>query len=219
MRKIDLVGKKFGRLTVIGQADVKRRNLHWECQCECGNIVVVAGVNLKNGHTRSCGCWKNELMETFGRRTTTHGLKRHRLYRIWSKMKERCNNPRSKFYELYGGRGIKVCEEWANDFQAFYDWAMANGYREGLTIDRKNNDGDYEPENCRWVTRKIQNNNVRRNVLYTVNGETHTQREWEEILGMRRGSLYKIRQKGERVEEFILKAISERSRLKDEQVV
>ena len=99
-------------------------------------------------------------------------------------MKDRCYNSNVLEYDNYGGRGIKVCEEWLNDFQAFYNWSMSHGYSDDLTIDRKDNEGDYCPENCRWVTYKEQNNNTSRNRLLTNAGETHTISEWSEILGI-----------------------------------
>ena len=115
-----------------------------------------------------------------------HGLKHTRQYRIWLQMKNRCFNKNTSRYKDYGGRGITVCDEWRNDFKAFYDWSMSNGYSDDLTIDRINNDGDYEPNNCRWVTMKVQNRNSRNCHTLTYNGETHTVTEWAEKLGVSR---------------------------------
>ena len=114
----------------------------------------------------------------------SHGKQPARLYRIWSNMKNRCTNPNADNYSFYGGRGIKVCDEWRDDFIPFRDWAMANGYAVNLTLDRIDNDGNYEPSNCRWETHLHQCNNTRRNHLITFRGETHTIAEWSRIVGM-----------------------------------
>ena len=113
-----------------------------------------------------------------------HGLRKHRLYRIWSNMKNRCYNPNTRSYERYGGRGITVCDEWKNDFMSFYNWSIANGYRDDLTLDRSNNDGNYTPENCRWATQKQQHNNTSLNKVITIEGVSHTMAEWCEITGI-----------------------------------
>lgn len=113
-----------------------------------------------------------------------HGLYDHRIYKIWVKMRGRCSNPSYNEYKHYGARGIRVCEEWNDDFMKFYNWSMLNGYSDRLTIDRIDNDGNYEPSNCRWVTQKQQCNNYSRNHLITHNGETHTMQEWGEMLGV-----------------------------------
>lgn len=134
-----------------------------------------------------------------------HGLRKTKLYTVWSHMKDRCNNPRKDTYPYYGGRGIKVCAEWINNFKAFYDWSMANGYKEGLTLDRINTDGDYEPNNCRWITTKEQANNRRSNRYITFNGESHTLAEWSVITGI---SDYNIWQRIERLHWSIEKALT-----------
>lgn len=115
-------------------------------------------------------------------RQETHGKTNTKLYEVWKAMRRRTQDKNSQAYENYGGRGIGICEEWEKDFEAFYKWAMQNGYKEGLSIDRKDNEKGYCPDNCRWATRKTQNNNTRANRLVTYRGETHTIREWEEML-------------------------------------
>lgn len=150
------INQRFGRLTIIGNAD---KPYHYLCRCDCGNERIVFCGNLSSGHTQSCSCLQKEQARKI---RTTHGMsKKHLLYRVWDQIKDRCNNPNHKFYQNYGGRGIHICDEWRNDFKSFYDWSICNGYERGLEIDRKNNDGSYEPSNCRWVTRKVNCNNRR----------------------------------------------------------
>ena len=149
----DLTGLKFGKLTVISFSHMKGKHSYWDCICECGNAHTVRSDCLKCGFVKSCGC-----MNTTDR-MKPDSIKKHRLYSIYWGMRQRCYNNKQKHYDRYGGRGITVCDEWLNDFKAFYDWAMTNGYRDDLTIDRINNDGNYEPSNCRWVTMKEQNSN------------------------------------------------------------
>lgn len=195
--KIDLSGQKFGKLIVLRYShNDKRRKSYWLCRCECGNEVIVSGSNLKSGNTSSCGCGedenRNRLMQSFTDRYRKHGLSESRIHKIWTHMKERCLNPRCKDYYLYGGRGISVCEEWMgeNGFEHFYEWAIANGYSENLTIDRKNVDGNYEPSNCRWADVKEQANNRRSNIRYKIGDETKTLAEWCDIYGKNYGTVY-----------------------------
>ena len=147
----DYINKKYERLTIIKFVKNKR---FVECKCDCGNVKDIDFYNLKRGAIKSCGCYNRELH-------SIHNKCETRLYRIRRNMKKRCYNKNAKEYNLYGGRGITVCEEWKNNFQSFYDWAMGNGYEEHLTIDRINNDGNYEPSNCRWTTQSIQTRNQR----------------------------------------------------------
>lgn len=155
---IDLTGQRFGRLVVVERAESKNKNSSWLCKCDCGKQTVVSAPNLKSGATRSCGCG---LQEATIERSTKHGGRYTKLYAVWIAMKDRCNNSNNKQFDDYGGRGIRVCKEWIDDFSAFQKWALANGYKGGLTIDRKDNDKGYAPDNCQWVTSKEQNNNRR----------------------------------------------------------
>lgn len=179
---IDLTGQRFGRLVVIERADNSADGrARWLCGCDCGQSKTVLGEHLKKGRTKSCGCAKSE---SSSKRFKKHGGRNSKLYRIWSNMKDRCNNPDCKVYSDYGGRGIKVCKEWIDDFSAFQKWALANGYKEGLTIDRKDNDKGYSPDNCRWTDRKIQGNNKRNCRYITYKGQRKTVAEWSEITGI-----------------------------------
>lgn len=164
--KIDLTGQRFGCLIVVAECgkDNTGKNTLWQCSCDCGGSTKTTTTHLRSGHTQSCGCVKHEKLIEYGKNTrfkTKHNLSFTRQYRIWSGIKNRCTNPNEPKFNLYGGRGIKVCEEWLNDFIAFYDWAMANGYADDLRIDRIDCDGNYEPNNCRWVTYTDQNRNRR----------------------------------------------------------
>jgi hypothetical protein len=189
----DLTGQKFGRLTVIKHAgrDNQRMAL-WECVCECGNRIITRGTSLRYGSPKSCGCLRIErTLEA----CTTHGLSggrknTTRLYRIWRNMKQRCYNPKASKYYLYGGRGIKVCSEWLNNYLVFYKWAISNGYKNNLTLDRIDSNGDYCPENCRWATYGQQARNTAQNHLITFRGKTQTLHEWASELGIKSRTLH-----------------------------
>jgi hypothetical protein len=190
MKKIvDITGKKFGKLTVIRQEYIKHHRVYWLCKCDCGNEYIAKGERLKNGHTKSCGCYKREIWRN-GNAKRTHGETKTRLYRIWNGMLSRCENPnREKFKKDYQDRGITICAEW-HKYEVFRDWAIANGYADGLTIDRIDNDQGYSPDNCRWTTAKVQGNNKRNNRNFTYNNETRTIAQWSDITGIKYGTMY-----------------------------
>lgn len=179
---IDLTGKRFGKLTVLNRApdfgSGRDRETMWRCQCDCGKTTDVRGVSLRNGHTRSCGCLQPES------HVILHGDCNSRLYSIWRAMRQRCKNPKSGVYASYGGRGITVCPEWDKSYETFRGWALANGYRDDLTIDRIDVNGNYCPENCRWADLPTQFNNKRDSIRLVYNGESRSIREWSEITGI-----------------------------------
>ena len=177
----EYIGKKYGRWTVVehlGVIDGRRKYL---CRCDCGNERTLLLNNLKMGCTKSCGCLSREMTVE---RNRTHGGHKTRLYKAWINMKDRCHNSNSTYFKDYGGRGIAVCQEWRNSFEAFRDWAGANGYAEGLSLDRINVDGNYEPNNCRWSTIKEQARNRRSSRYITFSGETLTIAAWAERTGI-----------------------------------
>lgn len=178
---IDLTGKKFGRLTVLGIDDKPGRKTYWICQCGCGNVKSVRSDSLKDGTVKSCGCLKREQDKNNLTANHSHKMSGTRLYEIWQGMKGRCYNPHDTRYDRYGGRGIAVCEEWKNDFSAFWQWAKENEYSDELTIDRIDNNGDYSPENCRWSNSREQNNNRSTNINITIGNSTRTLTQWCEI--------------------------------------
>lgn len=179
----DLTGKTFGKLTVIRRAENKEKRTMWECLCECGNISIVEAYQLKQGFTKSCGCLRYES------RNSTHGMSRTRIFTIWSKMIDRCTNENNPAYKWYGERGIKVFDEWRTDFVSFYNWAKNNGYNENLTLERIDVNGNYEPQNCKWIPLNEQPLNTRKTKYLTYKGERKTVSEWSKITGIKKNTL------------------------------
>ena len=169
---IDLTNMRFGSLIVVKKAERKvKSGSMWVCKCDCGNVIEVARCGLISGRSKSCGCSrikflsKNHIAEKHGKSRCNEGKCEH-LYRVWLGIRQRCNNPNNNRYDLYGGRGIRICSSW-DDYSNFRDWAYANGYDENAprgrcTIDRIKVNGNYCPENCRWVDMKVQNQNKRK---------------------------------------------------------
>lgn len=183
-----LVGKRVGRLTVVANTG-KHQSGHvvWLCKCDCGNYTEVITSNLNPNRfnaTLSCGCLRKE-------NATKHNLSNTTIYKTLVSIKGRCKNPSSRFYSLYGGRGITLCDEWDGEkgFENFYNWSISNGWKKGLSIDRIDNNKGYSPDNCRWTTQKVQANNTRRNRMITIDGETHSLTEWVEIKGICMGTV------------------------------
>lgn len=182
MKQLNLTGERFGKLVAIKTIGKNKNGGYlWQCKCDCGNEIIANVGNLKNGHTKSCGCLRADRCKM---KFTKHRLEHTRLYGIWYDMRLRCYDEKNISYNRYGGRGVTICDEWKNDVKSFYDWSMANGYKDSLTIDRIDNDGNYCPENCRWVTVKEQASNRRSNILVTHNGKTQTMKEWAHEVGI-----------------------------------
>lgn len=168
MAILNITGKIYTRLTVVSFVGKnKRGNAVWLCECVCGNTLTVASGHLQSGHTKSCGCLQRERSSSVNRK---HGMRHTRIYETWASMKRRCYNKKQRAYNDYGGRGIVVHPNWKKDFKSFYDWAVASGYSDTLTIERIDNNGNYEPSNCKWIKLSEQAKNTRKSVLY--NGET-----------------------------------------------
>ena len=200
----DLTGMTFDRLKVIKKTE--KRSLDkcviWKCECACGNIVEVAGARLTSKNVKSCGCLRVDFAKV---NNLIHGLKKHPLYQVWSDMKQRCNNPNSPAYLNYGGRGITVCEEWDKNFESFYDWSLSNGYVKGIDLDREDNDKGYSPDNCRFVSRKVNSRNRRTGRIVVYEGEQKTLAEVSEITGKKYSLLWhRIVVKGLAIEDALL---------------
>ena len=180
---VELTGKVFGYLTVIKRegSDNSGRAV-WMYKCICGKFKTARGKDLVQGKITSCGCMKGKLNET-------HGLTNSKIYKTWISMKMRCENKNANGYKNYGGRGIAICEDWKDNFVSFYKWATENNYKKELSIDRINNDGNYEPSNCRWADRITQQNNTRSNHPITIKGETHNINQWCRIVGLPRTTI------------------------------
>lgn len=202
-RRHDIAGQRFGLLTADAFAyRGSGGHAYWHCKCDCGGQKVVRYGHLKSGNVSSCGCANTRK---------THGEARSRLYVIWTGIKQRCTNPNNIEFPRYGGRGITVCDEWSNSFEAFRDWALANGYSDELSIDRKENNGPYSPENCRWATPVEQSNNTRKNRNLTYNGETHSVSEWARILGVNQSTLnMRLNKYNWSVEDALTKGVRKR---------
>lgn len=181
---IDITGRKYGRLTVISR--IPNRQSYWLCRCDCGNEKEIHSGNLTSGRQVSCGCYGAEARKL----NRTHGETKTRLYQIWGNMKSRCYNPNVFSYYRYGARGIKVCEEWKKSYDAFREWALKTGYNDDLTIERKDVNKDYCPENCRWATWEEQANNKANSRFVEFKGEIHTVAEWARSLGMDHRALW-----------------------------
>ena len=181
---MDLMGKVFGRWTVLGFSHCNGRVKYWQCKCACGTLKAVRQESLTSGRSTSCGCYHRELAAEIGNRSRTHGDFGTRLYGIWAAMKRRCLNQHTKFYRDYGGRGITVCDDWMK-YTKFNDWATSTGYVEGLSIERIDVNGNYCPENCMWIPRCKQCANRRNSVRIEYNGTQYSLREIADITGLK----------------------------------
>jgi hypothetical protein len=190
---IDITGQKFGRLTAISIARKEDKIIYWKFLCDCGSEQIIASFPVRKGLTKSCGCIQIE-------RNTIHGMTGTRIHTIWNGMRERCKNKKANNYHNYGGRGIKVCDRWL-DFSNFYE-DMGNP-PDGMSLDRKDNNGNYEPLNCRWATRKEQNNNTSVNRFLEFNGDRKTLSQWADTTGIRLGTIWSRLKSGWSVERSL----------------
>lgn len=210
-KEIDLTGMRFGKLVVLERDKEdyvwknNARGVKWICQCDCGNTKSVLGSNLRNDRTRSCGCMSgNKCFKRPERVKPKKTEYDYRLRKTYQGMIQRCYNENRDGYRDYGGRGIKICEEWYKNggFWAFRDWALANGYREDLSIDRIDNNKGYSPDNCRWATAIEQANNKRDNVKIEIDGESHSLTEWSRLLRIKKRIIENMRSMSHNEEEF-----------------
>lgn len=184
-KKVEMIGRTFGRWTVLAESKERTKSgtIRYKCICQCGTVREVSGCLLRNGDSTSCGCYNHEII------TKQDAVYKERLYSVWMSMKDRCRNPNNKAYRNYGARGIEVCEEWRRDYKAFREWAMKNGYNQGLWIDRIDNDYGYSPENCRWVTPATQSRNKRTTRLVRHNGEYVCLKDAEMLSGIKAATI------------------------------
>lgn len=175
MKADNLVNKRFGRLLVIKRETSLNGRTRWLCKCDCGKECVVRSSSLKSGNTKSCGCYRTENAKKL---YSGVRQKDKRLYAVWNGIKQRCFNKNNRSYHNYGGRGISMDSEWANNYESFYNWAIRSGYKKGMEIDRIDNNGNYCESNCRFVDKETQANNKRNVLLYTIDGVTKSLPQW-----------------------------------------
>ena len=191
------IGKKYNMLTCLGR-DTRKNYMYYLFKCDCGTVKSLRYNNVECGSTKSCGCHKKN-----NKFHQTHGKTHTRLYNIYTSMKYRCYYPKHKSYIYYGAKGVTICKEWLDDFMNFYNWAIENGYRDDLTIDRIDVEGDYEPGNCRWATREQQANNKSVTIYITYNGKTHTISEWSKLLKIKHDTIYARLKRGHDIEDVL----------------
>lgn len=202
MGSVKWIGQKFGRLTIVDGPIKTKNGICYQCVCECGATCMVRKSALKSGNTKSCGCLSRELASLHWK---THGLSYTRLHSIWGNMIQRCENVHHDSYRNYGAKGITVCTEWRNDFKAFYDWAMSNGYEDTLTIDRINSHEGYNPSNCRFVSR---GDNTRMMLEEKRQRPLKSFQEVADICGLTKGNAYyRLQKLGIQLEDFAVTTI------------
>lgn len=195
-RTENLIGKRFSNLTVMeyfGKDKIGR--VLWKCKCDCGDIVVFNRGYLKEGRGKSCHECSRKRMS---KKQTIHGMYKHPLYQVWSQMKDRCYNENNKYYYCYGKKGITVCDDWLYSFVSFYNWAMSNGYKQGLSIDRIDNDKSYYPENCRWITSHEQNQNqsstkLSQDQIGVIRNDPRTNADLSKVYGVNASTISRVR--------------------------
>lgn len=184
----EMTGRRYGMLRVLGASPDRilpsgKKESMCLCECDCGKIKAIRVASLKNGNTKSCGCYRNKCSSERMHARATHGLGGTKIYGVWKCMIDRCQNPNNKSYKNYGGKGVDVCSEW-QDVNVFVEWALMSGYKDGLTLERVNNNQGYYPDNCIWADRYVQNNHTSRNHLLTYMGRTQTMAQWSRELGL-----------------------------------
>lgn len=208
MKKLDLIGQRFGRLVVKCRNGNKGKHSAWLCECDCGNEKTVASHNLKQGTVQSCGCLTKEIASERGRkskigeRSRRHGDFGTKLYGVWAGMKRRCYNPNTKYYADYGGRGIRVCDEWLA-YEPFKEWAIASGYSEGMSIERINVNAGYSPGNCKWIPLSEQNVNKRLSIRLEYQGEIYSIKELSKLTGLKERTIQARYYKGLPINEIV----------------
>ncbi|MBG9504002.1 hypothetical protein ABE47_31500 [Bacillus thuringiensis] len=210
-KTVNLTGKRFGRLTAVRRDTSSNKTFLWVCQCDCGKEKIVRSYDLRDEKVKSCGCLHAEKVKT---NTRTHGKSNTLIYKIWCSMKARCYRKTCKDFHDYGGRGIIMCDYWRNNFMSFYEWSMTNGYEEGLSIDRINNDGIYEPLNCRWVTQAKQARNKSNNRFITVDRITKTLADWCKFYKVHISTAHSRLKKGKTSKEIFIKNTCKKRRMK-----
>lgn len=206
----DRSGQRVGNLVVLSRGETRGKSVFWLCRCDCGIIKEIASCSLNPGNTVSCGCHRRAVASKTAKTLSfKHGGSYKKLYRIWACMRDRCNNPNAVAYAGYGGRNITVCNAW-NDFSVFEKWAMESGYKQGLSIDRIDNNDGYSPVNCRWSTQKEQSNNRRSNIFIEHDQQKLTVAQWAERLGVNRHTLYARLKSGMSVSEALSTPIKKR---------
>jgi len=201
MKAIDLTGEYCNGMKILGlKGKSKSGDNLWYFQCVCGKTHYASATHLNRGKVKSCGCIKNDLI---GKANSTHGKNGEPTYAVWKTMKSRCNNPNNKKYKRYGARGIKVCSEWEKSFLSFHEWAMSNGYAKGLSIDRIENNGNYEPKNCRWVNNGIQSRNRSNNRIIEYKGVSKCLSEWSRLTGLGHKTISSRIKRGWTIEEAL----------------
>ena len=207
----EMSGLRFGQLTVIEYSETRNGQAYWLCKCDCGNKIVARANHLRTGNIKSCGCLRGKVNAN----RSKHGLSYSRIYNTYYGMVKRCNLPSNASFSRYGGRGIKICDEWldkSNGFNNFLEWALSHGYSETLTLDRIDVNGNYSPENCRWVTPKVQANNRSSNVIIEYNSESHTMSEWAEITGISQQAIASRLRKGWSVQRTLTQEMRKQKR-------
>lgn len=202
---VDLTGRRFGKLVVIERAGYStdksgRKYIMWKCQCDCGNTKELRSNSLLGGGNVSCGCMYHAIRKKDSVKTNKNV---RRLYMIWAGMKQRCYNENCESYKWYGAKGVSVCREWINDFRSFEKWSYDSGYKENLSIERKDPKGDYEPSNCEWIELPNQQDNKRNTVRIKINGKYFTLKEISELYGINRATLYSRYSNGASVDELL----------------